>query len=71
MEIVMAIQELTKDEIGVVSGGAGLDLAHPISSLLGLVLSPVLGLVSTVGMFLDGLVGGMLGSLLGSLLGSK
>lgn len=57
----MAIQEISKEEIDVVSGGA-LDLGGLLSPVLGL-LSPVLnfvgGLLSTV----TGLLGGLLGGL--------
>jgi len=59
----MAIQELSKAEVSVVSGGA-LDLG----GLLGSILNPVLGLLTPV----LNLVGGILGtvtSLLGGLLG--
>ncbi|MDD5247385.1 MAG: hypothetical protein PHY45_00270 [Rhodocyclaceae bacterium] len=70
----MAIQELSKEEINVVSGGA-LDLGGILGSLLNPVLgllSPVLGLVGSVLGTVTNLVGGLLNTvtgLLGGLLG--
>jgi phage-related protein len=62
-EYIMAIQQLSKEEVEVVSGGA-LDL----SNLLGTVLGLVTGLINTV----VGLVGTVLGlvtSLIGTVTG--
>ncbi|MDD5366807.1 MAG: hypothetical protein PHR30_15835 [Gallionellaceae bacterium] len=61
-EVNMAIQTLTQDEIGEVSGGA-IEL-----SILGGLLSPLLGsLLSPVLNLLTGLLGGLLSGLLGAL----
>lgn len=65
----MAIQELSKEEIEVVSGGLLIDLAKPVTSLLGLVLNPVITLLGAVGTVLDGLLGSLLGGLLSGLIG--
>jgi len=61
----MAIQELSKHEVAVVSGGA-LDLG----GLLGSILNPVLGLLTPVLNLVGGIlttVTGLLGGLLGGL----
>lgn len=65
----MAIQELSKDELSVVSGGVSIDLGNLLTSLVGLVLAPVTSLLNTVGGLLNGLLNGLLGNLLGGLFG--
>lgn len=63
--LIMAIQELSKSEVSVVSGGA-LDLG----GLLGSILTPVLGLLTPVLNLVGGIlttVTGLLGGLLGGL----
>lgn len=70
----MAIQELGKTEIEAVSGGTlTLDLHADVGSLLGGILTPVLGLVGGLVAPTFGLVGSLLGAvtgLLGGLLSS-
>lgn len=66
----MAIQELSKQEINEVSGGA-LDLGgllEPVLGLVGTVLGVVTGVVNTVVTLVTGLLGTVLG-LVGGLLG--
>lgn len=61
----MAIQEMSKEDIDVVSGGA-----LNLGGLFGGLLSPVLGLLSPVLNLVGGLLGtvtGLLGGLLGGL----
>lgn len=63
----MAIQELSKQEINEVSGGA-LDLGGLLSPVLNLVaglVNTVVGLVTGLLNTVLGLVGGLLGGLLG------
>jgi hypothetical protein len=77
VEKVMAIQELNKAEIEVVSGGAALNLTALVSGLplvgglLGGVLGLVGGLLNSVSGLLTGLpvVGPVLGNVLGAVFG--